>query len=449
MKKKALALGVFALSAALLLVGCNGAVTNDEDLPFNRKPDFSYVDSSSVNGKSLKVGAILIGDQNEGYSNAHIKGINKAKQVLEDAGATVEVSWEYNISDSDTAKVVSKINSLTAAQNDIVIVNSYGHQNAFAANQFDCSTQPQIDYISMTGDQAHIMGWSNYHNAFCDTYQARFMAGYVAGLKLKEAETKGLIKENNKDENGRVKVGYVGAFTYAEVISGYTAFYLGINEGFGKQVAMSVKFVGSWWDHDAEKAAANDLIASGCMVISQHADSTGTPEACQDAWRSGKTVYNVGYNVSMIEAAEDCSLTSATNNWAVFYTQAFYKKLRGEQIATNWCDGYNAGANGITGINYKCFDESGDSLDEKLTAMSNKIANGGSKYVFDCSRFTANGEHLTSYTITDDFSTVKGAQVIKQDGSNYFFDESNEQEVRSAPYFDIRIDGITLVNEIY
>ena len=441
MKKNTVALKVLPLLAAFALVAC-GNKDKDEKLPFNYDPDYSFV-TGDLSGKSIKVGAILIGDNTEGYSEAHIKGIEKAKKVLEDKGASVNVSWEYKVADDQTAAVKAKVDSLVGAGNNVIVTNSYNHQNAFGEGQFDVSSKPEVDFISMTGDTACLQKKANFHNAFNATYQSRYASGYVAGLKLKELVDAGKIKDENKDANGNIKLGYVGAFPFAEVVSGYTGFYLGI-KSVVSNVSMSVKYTSSWWDHDAEKQAASDLINQGAVIVSEHADSTGAPEACEAAFKQGKVVYNVGYNVSMIDAAPSCSLTSATNDWSVYYTTAFYNKLMGTAIPQDWAAGYEKGAVALTKINYGCFDAKQADVDAKVKAVVDQLHNGSLK-VFDCSKFTVNGQGISEYTITDGFSTVKGTQCIKTEGSVKYFDESNT-EVRSAPYFDIRIDGITELN---
>lgn len=441
MKKNTIAFKVLPLIAAFTLTACGGS-GDDEKLSFNYDPDYSFV-TADLSGKTLNVGAILIGDETEGYSEAHINGINKAVQVLKDKGATVNVKWEKKVADDQVATVKAKVDSLVGAGNNVIVTNSYGHQDAFGENQFDVSSKPEVDFIAMTGDTACTKKQANFHNAFNATYQSRYASGYVAGLKLKELVDGNKLKPENKDSDGNIKIGYVGAFPYAEVVSGYTAFYLGI-KSVVSNVKMNVKYVSSWWNHDAEKQAASDLINQGACLVCQHADSTGAPEACEEAFKQGKVVYNVGYNVSMIDAAPSCSLTSATNDWSVYYTTAFYNKLTGAAIPQDWVAGYEKGAVALTKINYACFDMKEDEVNAKVKDVVTKLHDQTLK-VFDCSKFTVGGANISEYTITDDWSTVKGTQCIKVDGAVKYFDESNTA-VRSAPYFDVRIDGITELN---
>jgi basic membrane protein A len=222
----------------------------------------------------------------------------------------------------------------------------------------------------------------------------------------------------------------VGAFPYAEVVSGYTAFYLGV-KSIVENVSMDVTYTNSWYSPTAESEAANALISDGAIIISQHSDSSGAPSACEAALAAGTTVYCVGYNVDMLSVAPNAALTSALNDWSVYYTYAINCMLKGEDIATDWARGYAEGANMISTLGASC----AAGTKEKVAEVEAAIKDGSLK-VFDCSTFTVNGEHLTSYT---DSWGLNGAETIK-DG---VFEES---VIRSAPYFDIRIDGIAELN---
>lgn len=434
MKKKILALVlVVALvaSLAVALVACNPGNknnnNNDNSSVVNLPADYSTI--GDVSGKSIKVGVILIGDQNEGYSEAHIMGINTAVSEIEKAGGSVEVIWKYNVADSDAAAVKNAANELVAANCDLIISNSYGHQDPMLEV---AKANPNKTFIAMTGDKAASSGLSNYKNAFNFIFESRYVAGVVAGYKLKELVDGGKLASNNYDENGNIKIGYVGAFNYAEVVSGYTSFYLGI-KSVVSNVAMTVQYTNSWFDLDGEKNAAANLISQGCVIISQHADSHGAPTACEEAFKKGTVVYSVGYNVDMREAAPSCALTSATNDWSVYYAYAISAVMKGETVATDWANGYNKGAVGITTINDKAFE---NDYTEQIKAVVDSIHDGTLK-VFDCSKFTVNGEHLTTYT---NAFGMNGQECIANDNGVYYFKES---VLRAAPYFDVRIDGIT------
>ncbi len=404
------------------------------------------------NSIDLKVGAIMVGDETEGYTEAHMTGIEAAVEAIKTkTGKNVEIVWKKMI--HETAESCgTAIQELISAGCTLIISNSYGHQYYMSEAAI---ANPNVTFIAMTGDYAAITPIApdgtgtpitNFKNAFTKVFEARYVSGYVAGKKLAELVAAGTISPEatpNSYSGSNIKLGYVGAYNYAEVVSGYTAFYLGV-KSVVPNVVMDVKYTGSWFDFDKEKQAAEALIASGCVIIGQHADSEGAPTACENAFNSGKVVYSVGYNVDMMQAAPHAALTSATNNWNVYYEYAFTCALNGEAITTDWAEGYSQDAVGITAINTAAFTAD-------PTADVNEIINqlkAGTLHVFDTSKFTVNGQTVTS-ALCDmsrlDFSNWPNVAVIYK-GANQeaihdgYFDEST---YRSAPYFALRIDGIT------
>ncbi len=383
----------------------------------------------------LKVGVILIGDKNEGYTYAHIKGIRDAVAALgEDK---IEVIWKYNVAD-DTDAAYPAATDLVEQGCTYIFSNSYGHQSHIlrAAKE-----NPEVNFVAVTGDTAKNENLPNFSNAFNATYQSRYVSGVVAGMKIKELVEGNKLSDKNYDADGNVKVGYVGAFPYAEVVSGYTAFYLGVKSVYDK-VVMNVSYTNSWFDPIGEGAAAEAFIADGCVVISQHADSTGAPSAVQAKNKAGTVVYCVGYNIDMICVAPDAALTSATNDWSVYYTYAIGQALKGEAIATNWSKGYSDGAVGITALGTAA----AAGTAEKVATVEAALKDGSLK-VFDTATFTAkaadgvkvdeNGK-VTEYLADINGDFVGETNVLK-DG---YIDESNSDDFRSAPYFALRIDGI-------
>lgn len=407
--------------------------------------------SSSATGTSSaavtdgKIGVILVGDESEGYTEAHMKGID-------DAAAKLKISDRIIYK-----KKIGEDNNCTAAINDLhsegcklIISNSYGHQDYMcdgAKNYTDTT------FISMTGDYAAISGKSNFLNAFVSIYQARYVSGVVAGLKLKALIDAGSLDETfNKDDKGNWKIGYVGAYSYAEVISGFTSFYLGV-KSVVSNVSMDVQFTNSWFDIAAEGSAADALVKEGCVIIGQHADSTGAPAKVQSLLGTARpnstkkyVCYSVGFNIDMTTVAPDAALTSALNIWEVYYEYAFSQFLAGKDIVNDWCKGYEASAVDISALNTKAV---ADGTEAKVTETVSKIKDG-SLQVFDTSSFTVNGEKVTSATVdlsymdwTTDPATVvyKGETVnpIKIDKGITYFSEST---YRAAPYFAMKIDGI-------
>ena len=212
---------------------------------------------------NFKVGVILVGDETEGYSLAHINGIKDAAKALGLSDSQIE--WKYKVEENSSC--LDAATDLVGKGCSIIFANSYGHQTfmAQAAEQF-----PDVTFVSMTGDFAAVSGIANLKNAFTGVYQSRYVSGVVAGMKVKELVESGTltadVQPNSFDDQGRVKIGYVGAYNYAEVVSGYTAFFLGIRSVY-PNVVMEVNYTNSWFDIDKEGAAAEALIANGAVII--------------------------------------------------------------------------------------------------------------------------------------------------------------------------------------
>lgn len=383
---------------------------------------------SNTDASGIMIGAVLVGDENEGYTYAHIEGIKTAASSLGIKDS--QIVWKYSVKEDNSC--YEAIKDCISQGCTIVITNSYGHQSYAeqAAKEF-----PDVTIVSMTGDTAKNSGLSNFKNAFTGVYQSRYVSGVVAGMKIAELVKDGKLSDENYDADGNVKIGYVGAFPYAEVVSGYTAFYLGIKSVY-PQVSMQVSYTNSWFNITAEGTAAEALLADGCVIIGQHADSTGAPQAVQAAQKAGKVCYSVGYNVDMLSVAPDAALTSATNNWSVYYKYAFQCMLDKKDIVTDWSEGYETGAVAITALGSSCAEGTDAKVKEVEAALMD-----GSLHVFDTSTFTVGGAAVTSAFATDtdgDFAPDTDEAII--DG--YF----HESYFRAAPAFSLRIDGIKELN---
>ena len=381
--------------------------------------------SSSATGD--KIGIILIGDENEGYSQAHIDGIKKAAKAL---NVEDNLVWFYNVPQEE--ECYDKCISCIEQGCKLVITNSYGHQ--YYAEQA-AKEHPEIKFVCMTGDTAKSSGLANLSNAFNQTYQSRYVSGVVAGMKIKELVDAGKLSANNYTAEGKVKTGYVGAFPFAEVVSGYTAFFLGMQSIY-PNIVMDVSFTNSWSDLVAEKTTAEMLIANGAVIIGQHADTTGAPQACEAANVAGTPVYSVGYNIDMLAVAPHAALTSATNDWSVYYTHCFDQFIKGERIDVDWSEGYESGAVCITKLGPECAAGTQAEVDKAEAAIKN-----GTLHVFDTNKFTVNGQKVTEiFRIDTDGDYVPDSVNGIVDG---YFDESH---YISAPTFLVDIDGITKLN---
>ena len=398
--KKALAIGLAAVMAVSMSA-----------------PVFAEDEGKGIAKEDLKVGVIYIGDENEGYTAAHMKGIDEMEEKL---GLDDSQIIEKTLIGEDEG-CYDAAADLADQGCQIIFANSFGHETYIleAAGEY-----PEVQFCHATGTQAASSGLSNMHNYFTNIYEARYVSGVVAGLKLNEMIEDGTVKED------ACKMGYVGAFPYAEVISGYTAFYLGA-KSVCPSVTMEVKYTNSWASFDLEKECAEQLIADGCVLISQHADTTGAATACEAAG-----VCDVGYNVSMIDAAPNYALVSSAINWGSYYTYAVKCMLDGETIPVDWCHGHSDNAVLLTELNEVAIAEG---TEEKVEEVWAAIDSGELK-VFDTSKWTVGGETITS---TADLEGFNGVEYISPDG--YFM----ESELASAPAFSFVVDGITELNTVY
>jgi len=248
-------------------------------------------------------------------------------------------------------------------------------------------------------------------------------------MKLNEMIANGQITED------QCKIGYIGAFTYAEVISGYTSFFLGARE-ICPSATMEVTFTGSWYDETAEKEGATKLINDGCVLISQHADSMGAPTACETAG-----VPNVSYNGSTEKAAPNTYIISSRINWAPYFTFCIKAVQDGTEIPADWTGTIATNSVLLTELGAAAAEGTQAAIDE---AKAKLLA--GEIHVFDIAKFTVNGEDLTSYMAdVDTDAAYEGDHEVITDG---YFNESGEG-FRSAPYFDLQIDGITLLDTAF
>ena len=379
----------------------------------------------------VKIGVVLVGDENEGYTYSHIEGI---KNAMAACGLTEDnMVWKYSIPEDESCydALIDCIDQGCT----LCITNSYGHQSYAqqVAEEMEDAGE-DVTIVSMTGDTAAVSGLSNFKNAFTNIYEARFVSGAVAGLKIQEMVDNGELTDENYAD-GKVKVGYVGAFPYAEVVSGYTAFYLGIKSVY-PDVVMEVQYTQSWFDITKEKEAAIALMGDGCAIIGQHADSTGAPSAVEEARTAGKNVYSVGYNVDMLATAPTAALTSPTNVWEVYYEEIFNDLINGEEIPTNWAKGFDAGAVKLTPLGESCAPGTEDYVNDLIEKIKS-----GEVHVFDTANFTVDGAPVDSV-----MANVEPDEAFEGDTEAIADGYFHESEYRSAPYFELRIDGITELN---
>lgn len=417
MKKKILAIFLVVAMVAALAVGLTAC----------KKDDGGEVDYSNI-----KIGMLCLHDKNSTYDKNFITAMEEVQREL--GLRDDQVIIKTGIPEDDTC--YQEAMNLVDAGCNIIFADSFGHE----AYMLKAAKQaPKVLFAHATGTRAHTENLPNFVNAFASIYEGRFLAGVAAGLKLNEMIAAGKFTAEE------AKMGYVGAYTYAEVISGYTSFYLGA-KSVCPTVTMDVTFTGSWYDETAEKNAASALINGGCKLISQHADSMGAPNACEEAG-----VPNVSYNGSTFEACPKTFIVSSRINWAPYYKYLAEQIVNAKgdvkkaNVAKDWTGTIATGSVELTTFGTAA--TAGTA--EKVAEIKAKLMNG-TLNVFDTATFTVNGKKLETYmanvNFEDDGTGKDNNKADTQVIENGVFFESKH---RSAPYFDVEIDGIKLLDRKY
>ncbi len=379
----------------------------------------AFAMADGIAKEEIKLGVITLHDELSTYDKNFI---DAAKQAAANLGLA-----------EDQLKIISGIPEEEACYDtaaelaedgyNIVFADSFGHEDFMikAAKEFE-----NVEFCHATGTKAHTEKLSNYHNAFASIYEGRYLAGVAAGLKLKELQDAGKLKGE------KPLMGYVGAFPYAEVKSGYTSFYLGA-KSIVPDVEMKVIFTQSWYDEEGEKTAAKALIAANCDLISQHADSWGAPTACEEAG-----IPNISYNMATVSQCPNTFIVASRINWVPYFEYIIGQRIAGEAIDTDWTGTIATGSVELTDVNEQAAAEGTVAKIEEVKAE----LEAGTRKVYDTATFSVGGETLATYLAdVDDMGDFVPETEAIADG---FFHES---EYRSAPYFDIDIDGIEILNK--
>lgn len=420
-------LGIFLTVAltASMLVGCGAkadepANTDAAATEETAEATEEAATEAKASLEGVKAGFIFLHDENSTYD---LNFMNAAKAACEALG--VEYLTKTNIPEGQECYEAAC--ELADAGCNFIFADSFGHEDYMieAAKEF-----PEIQFCHATGTKAHTEGLANFHNAFASIYEGRYLAGIAAGMKLNEMIEKGDIKEEE------AVMGYIGAYTYAEVISGYTSFYLGA-KSVCPSATMKVTFTGSWYDETAEKEGANKLIEDGCVLISQHADSMGAPTACETAG-----VPNVSYNGSTESACPNTFIVSSRIDWQPYFEYCLDAVANGTEIATDYTGSLETGSVALTELGKNA---PAAGTQEAIDAAKADIIAGKTK-VFDTATFTVEGKTLDSYMAdVDTDANYEGDHEVVIDGE---FVESGA-DFRSAPYFNINIDGIELLDTAF
>ena len=416
---------ILTLVLALSVAACAAPATEEpattEGTEAPATTEGTEATTEGTEAPAIKVGFIMLHDENSTYD---LNFINAAKEACATLGIPEE-NYVIKTNVPEGQECYNTAAELADAGCNIIFADSFGHEDYMiqAAKEF-----PEVQFCHSTGTKAHTEGLANYHNAFAAIYEGRFLAGIAAGMKLNAMIEAGEFKPEE------AKIGYVGAFTYAEVISGYTSFFLGARS-VCPTATMEVTFTGSWYDETAEKEGAQKLIQNGCKLISQHADSMGAPTACETAG-----VPDVSYNGSTQDACPNTYIISSRIDWAPYYEYAIKAAMNGDAIDADWTGTLATGSVVLTDLNENV---AAEGTAEAIADATAKLESG-ELHVFDCSTFTVDGQAVTSYMadVDTDADYTPDTEVVT-DG---YLAEST---ARSAPYFQLQIDGITLLDQAF
>ena len=417
MKKLAKILSVIlALALVLGLAACGGKTGNDAE-GNTEAPAVEGVDYSKV-----KIGFIFLHDPNASTYDANF--YQAAKAVVANLGLSEDqVIYKWNIPEEGSDCYDTAAEMIDEGCN-IIFADSFGHESNMLLAAAD---YPEVQFCHATGTHAIVSDLANYHNAFASIYDGRFLAGVAAGMKLNQMIEEGKITAD------QAKIGYVGAWPYAEVISGYTSFYLGARY-ICESATMDVVYTNSWFDIALEREGALKLIDDGCVLISQHADSEGAPKACEE-----RGVPNVAYNKDTSDLGPTTAIVSSKINWEPYFTLIINSVAKGEAIPDDYCGSLATGSVQLTAVNEKAAAPGTAEKIEEVKALLEK----GELKVFDTATFTVKGEKLESYTAdVQDMGDYQPETEVIKDGA--FVESGVDAGFRSAPYFDLIIDGITL-----
>lgn len=418
--KKVLAL-LLAVAMIFCFVGCGETPNGDEPAKVLSIDEVELTKAATITAVAkadLKVGFIFLHDSNSTYDKNFM---DAAEIACTNLGLTADqMLVKTGIPEGEECYTTAK--ELVNAGCQVIFADSFGHEPYMikAAKEF-----PNVQFCHATGTRGKIEGVGNYHTAFAEIYKGRYLAGIAAGMKLNEMIAAG---EFTAEE---AKMGYVGAFPYAEVISGYTSFYLGA-KSVCPTVKMDVQYTQSWFDIEKENSAAKALIAAGCKLISQHADSSGAPSACEAAG-----VPNVAYNVDTSNIGPNTAIISSKISWVPYMTMMLNAVIDGTSIPSDYCATLKEGAVQLTTLTKNAAEGTQAAIDAAKAKLENDELR-----VFDTNTFTVGGQKLTTYLadMVDLGDFVPDTEAIV-DGRFI------ESEKRSAPYFNVIIDGITVPKE--
>ena len=416
---------IAVILALVLVLGLAACGTPANNTPANNAANTNTTPEPTV----YNVGMVCIGDDNAAYDRNFYMAANAAKEELAKKGINIE--WQYTYNHPAGKDVADDCEKLAGDLNCIaVFLNSYGQEDAMLPIAKD---YPNTVFVGMTNEGSMRDDLDNTVNSFPSIFEARYLAGVAAGCKLNEFIEKGIITAD------QAVIGYVGAYTFAEVVSGYTSFFLGARS-VCPSVTMKVEFIGSWGDPTEEANSAQHLIDEGAVLISQHSDST-TPATTAQANKikgSDVPVAHVGYNIDMSDVAPESSIISSRIDWTNYMVYVIETAIKGEKVSQDYTGhGLKDGDVKLTALNEKV---AAKGTAEAIKAAEDDIKSGKLQ-VFDVTKFTVEGKTV-EHALVDMNGDYAGDEGYDAIFDGYY----HESYFKSAPAFDLKIDGITLLN---
>ena len=371
------------MSCAFLLAACSSSDIDD----YATNKGYEESKEAADNGKGIpkdqiKVGVLHISDPAEGsgYSYTHDIGIQGMQENL--GLSDDQIVRKLNVNDGDADAIKQALQECIDEGCNIIFTTSWGYMQPTADM---AEKYPDIYFSHGTG---YMSNGKNFNNYFGRIYQARYISGIVAGMNTKTG-----------------KIGYVAAqdSSNSEVTGGIDAFAMGVYS-VNPDAKVYVKVTNSWFDPDAEKAAAEELLAMGCDVMSQHCD-TPYPQTLAQA----KGVYGIGYNSDMSKETPDSCLCSVIWNWSAYYTSAVQSVIDGTWDGSNYYGGMAEGLVEVTQLANFCAEGTQEKVDEATAQILS-----GSFNVFDGVIETNDGSTVGEAGKTLDDATITG-------GINWYF----------------------------
>lgn len=345
MKKILLLLLVFML----VLTGCGLSLDNKSNndgfeqdrvthRPLKKEENKVTSELKPIAKEDLFVGFIFVGETSDlGFTYAH----NNARLGLEADG--IKTAYVANVAE-DESSVTTAAEQLISQGCNVIYANSFGHGEYLYKV---AEKNPGVYFGHATGYQTA----NNFSNFMGRIYEARYLAGIVAGMQTKTN-----------------KIGYVAAKPIAEVVRGINAFALGV-KSVNPDAKIEVKWTNTWYDVTLEKQCALSLIDAGCDVMAQHCDSAAPQVAAEE-----RGIKAIGYNCATPDKTQNTYLTAPIFHWDVFYKADIQAIIDGTWKSQSYWTGLSTGMVSLDTITDNC--ENKDAVVAAVNAAEEKIKSG-------------------------------------------------------------------------